>query len=718
MRQDDDFMSQDTSERQKYLADLERLRKIRQTEKLKEQEKKRKTASDYIEDYYYDNEQDIRDSYEDMRLSEYDEEINAYDTLLAKRSSSKEKQRNHTEKVGAASNRPRRIRLENGKLRRETQNEANEQKSKTPKTKSSSNIEKQKIDSFSTEVARREKWKQNTSILQPGLKLADISQRGSGRIQKPTNTEAISKRENLKRESSKGNISNGRGEKARNIPLKQSGVQKNSKINGSKINPKKNINSKSKSNNTVNSQNISKNPQGKTKNKKTPKTLAQKVKKFISNTLKVAVILLLFFVGFLAYSFYTKQEGYYTIAVFGVDSRDGNVGKGALSDVNIICNVNRETGAIQLVSIYRDLYTEIDGKGTYHKLNEAYFKGGPSQAVGALERNLDLDIQGYATFNWKAVVDAINILGGIDIEITDAEFKYINGFITSVVENTGVGSVHLEHAGMNHLDGVQAVAYARLRLMDTDFKRTERQRTVIRLAFEKAKQADFKTRQELIMSILPQTSTSLAIDDILPFAKDIKKYYLSETTGFPFELAGVNIARRDCVVPVTLKSNVIELHRLLYGEESPGYIPSQTLRNISKKIIKDSGKGSDTDTEIEIQLDKGGAGGIGEKNVPKSNDSKKSENLNNSQTIEQTTSETVINTEAETTKSIVEPQTTTEPAIVTTEAETIGNLVPETTVENFIEDQGDAGVQDEDIHTPNPNTPGELDEDINHGPGV
>ena len=89
--------------------------------------------------------------------------------------------------------------------------------------------------------------------------------------------------------------------------------------------------------------------------------------------------------------------------------------------------------------------------------------------MSALEENLDIKIDDYATFNWKSVAEAINILGGIDLEITPAEFKYINGFITETVNSTGIGSYQLEQAGMNHLDGVQAVAYSRLRLMGYGF---------------------------------------------------------------------------------------------------------------------------------------------------------------------------------------------------------------------------------------------------------
>lgn len=283
----------------------------------------------------------------------------------------------------------------------------------------------------------------------------------------------------------------------------------------------------------------------------------------------------------------THQEGYWTIAVFGVDSRDGKLEKGALSDVEMLCNIDKATGEIKLVSVYRDTYSKISSDGTYHKINEAYFKGGHKQAVEALNENLDLKIDDYATFNWKAVADAINILGGIDLEITDSEFAYINGFITETVNSTGIGSYQLKSPGMNHLDGVQAVAYARLRLMDTDFNRTERQRKVVNLAMEKAKQADFGTLSQLVSAVFPQISTSIGMNDVLSIAKNIKKYHIGETAGFPFSRTTMKIGKMDCVIATTLESNVVELHRFLYGQED--YTPSSTVKKISAKISEVSG---------------------------------------------------------------------------------------------------------------------------------
>ena len=283
-----------------------------------------------------------------------------------------------------------------------------------------------------------------------------------------------------------------------------------------------------------------------------------------------------------------KMEGYWTVAVFGVDSRGSNTGKGANADVNMVFNINRDTGEIRIVSVFRDSYLNIDDKGSYNKLNQAYFVGGASQAVKALNKNLDLDIQDYVTFNWKAVADAINILGGIDMEISKAEFSYINSFITETQKATGIPTTQLKSAGMNHLDGVQAVAYGRLRLMDTDFARTERQRKVIQAAFEKAKKADFSVLNNIIVTVAPQVSTNIDTMDLVRMAQDISKYHIGETGGFPFARGDANMGKKGaCVIPTTLESNVVELHKFLFDDED--YTTTDQVKRISAKIISDTG---------------------------------------------------------------------------------------------------------------------------------
>ncbi|MCC8126726.1 MAG: LCP family protein [Clostridiales bacterium] len=324
-------------------------------------------------------------------------------------------------------------------------------------------------------------------------------------------------------------------------------------------------------------------------------------------------VMLLMAAGIILWSHFRAGE-WWTVAVFGLDSRDGNLKKGALSDVEMLCSVNKKSGEIRLLSVFRDTYVWID-EDDYDKINEAYFLGGPEQALNALETNFDLSIDDYASFNWKAVVDALNILGGVDIEISDSEFAYINSFITETVESTGVGSYQLEHSGLNHLDGVQAVAYARLRLMDTDFQRTERQRKVLGLAMEKIRQADITTLTTLAGTVFPQIATSIGIDDILQPAKNANKYYISETSGFPFSHEEIYIRKKSCVVATTLQSNVIQLHEFLYDDTD--YAPPAIVSKISSTISEISGL-SEPGEDQESGKNVGAQGNTGEQQTVQS----------------------------------------------------------------------------------------------------
>lgn len=290
------------------------------------------------------------------------------------------------------------------------------------------------------------------------------------------------------------------------------------------------------------------------------------------------------------------QKGFWKIAVFGLDSTDGNVGRGANSDVIIICSLNWETGEIKLASVYRDTFMKVGEKNPYRKINEAYARGGPDQAIEALNENLDIEVDDFVSVNWKVVADGINVLGGVDIEVTPAEFQQINGYITSVVENTGVYSQHLKAPGFQHLDGVQAVAYCRLRKMDTDFKRTERQRAVISQCLEKAKKSDIKVLNSLISLYFSQVATTVDMRDLMDLALVINRFHLGETVGFPFDLKLQDIGKLDCVVPVTLSSNVIKLHQFLFGTEN--YKPSEHVQRISEDIAYLSAKQADSGEKL------------------------------------------------------------------------------------------------------------------------
>ncbi|MBO6150260.1 MAG: LCP family protein [Clostridium sp.] len=289
-----------------------------------------------------------------------------------------------------------------------------------------------------------------------------------------------------------------------------------------------------------------------------------------------------------------EMKGYFTVVCFGVDSRaegakgELNVGKGTNADVNMIVRANLETGEVKIVSVFRDTYLNISDKNSYNKINAAYAFGGPEQAVKALNKNLALNITQYATFNWKAVAEAINILGGVDVDLSDAEFSWINAYISETVKETGVPSTQLEHGGHVHLDGIQAVAYARIRYSDTDYARTERQRIVVEKALEKAKQADFKTLYGCMHVIMPQLATNLQPDDLYPLAKIITKFNITDTMGFPMARGEKDMGKiGDCVIPQTLAYNVVELHKFLFDEQD-FQIPSR-VQEISDHIANTSG---------------------------------------------------------------------------------------------------------------------------------
>ena len=303
-----------------------------------------------------------------------------------------------------------------------------------------------------------------------------------------------------------------------------------------------------------------------------------------------------------------QMKGHWMIACFGVDSREKggemNVGKGANADVNMICSVDLESGEIKLVSVFRDTYLNISDKNTYNKINAAYAIGGPEQAVAALNKNLDLNITQYATFNWKAVADAINILGGVDIELSENERSWINAYITETVKETGIGSHQIQKAGLVHMDGVQAVAYGRIRYGDTDYARTERQRIVLQAAFDKVKTADWATVNNVIQTVMPQLATNIDMADLIPLARQLANFHIGDTKGFPMARGEANVGKNgDCVIPQTLVSNVSELHQFLFGTEN--YQPSSKVQSYSAHISEATGMYKEGKSIDHVPVDQG-----------------------------------------------------------------------------------------------------------------
>lgn len=291
-------------------------------------------------------------------------------------------------------------------------------------------------------------------------------------------------------------------------------------------------------------------------------------------------------------------EGYTNVAIFGVDSRDGSLGEGNRTDCIIVASLNNETKEIKLVSVYRDTLLDLS-EGTYQKCNGAYSYGGPVLAINMLNMNLDLDIQDYVTVDFGAIADAIDLLGGVEIELTEEELPYLNQYLTETAQSAGKQSYFIGTPGLHTLDGVQATTYARIRsTAGGDFTRTERQRHVIEKMFEKAKSADLATLNEIIDKVFPQVSTSFTLSEILYYASAYSEYTLVGNMGFPQDNYTETLAELGSVViPDDLVSNVTKLHEFLYG--TTGYTPSSTVYTVNDNIAYtvSSALASSSDTE-------------------------------------------------------------------------------------------------------------------------
>lgn len=297
------------------------------------------------------------------------------------------------------------------------------------------------------------------------------------------------------------------------------------------------------------------------------------------------------------------MKGYTTIGLIGLDGRDGKLKSGVRSDTMIIASINNDTKKVKLVSVYRDTYLRIgedsEGNGQYNKANAAYAKGGPEQFLSMLNTNLDLNVTDFVSVDFQAVAEAVELLGGIDVELKEEEVVHLNNYCVETSKVTGMDYTPLEEkAGVHHLNGVQTVSYARIRYTSgNDFRRAARQREVIYKIVEKAKNSDIATLSKILDKVFPKVYTSFTKAEILQMGMSMMSYDIEDQTGFPFDhLYGERVKDAmgglDVVLPVTLESNVIKLHEFLYPEDS--YTPSDEVKAYSQRIVDKSGFGDES----------------------------------------------------------------------------------------------------------------------------
>ena len=261
-------------------------------------------------------------------------------------------------------------------------------------------------------------------------------------------------------------------------------------------------------------------------------------------------------------------KDYRNIALFGVDSTDNSYSN-TRSDCIIIVSINKKTNDVKLTSVYRDTYVNIEGHGL-DKITHAYAYGGPELAINTLNTNLDLNITEFITVNFETVKTVVNSIGGITLKITDAEAEQIG----------------LDSGGTYTLDGDKALAYSRIRKIDSDYKRTERMRTVIEAVFDKVKNLSLSDLSNFADTILPLISTNISSNEIISMLPSVIFYNITNSEGWPYDIRGISTTAWYGV-PVTLESNVKQLHSEVFGNAD--YTPSETVQDISDDIINDTG---------------------------------------------------------------------------------------------------------------------------------
>ena len=245
------------------------------------------------------------------------------------------------------------------------------------------------------------------------------------------------------------------------------------------------------------------------------------------------------------------------ILLIGQDRREGE--SRARSDTMILVSVNTERKSISLVSLMRDLYVQIPGYSD-NRINAAYQWGGMDLLDETVLENFGVEVDGNVEADFEQFETIIDILGGVDVEMSKGEAEYMKYVMDS-------GDVQ---EGENHLNGKQALDFARMRGLDDDFHRTERQRRLLTRLAEKLQSASVQQLLDLVNEVLPHVSTDMSSTQMLGYAASAIQVYLSgaeiATGRIPAEsmYSDAEIRGMQVLVP-NLEKCQSYLSELIYG---------------------------------------------------------------------------------------------------------------------------------------------------------
>lgn len=266
-----------------------------------------------------------------------------------------------------------------------------------------------------------------------------------------------------------------------------------------------------------------------------------------------------------------SDDDIYNVLLVGVDRQEktwnGN------SDAMMLVSVNKKQNKVSIVSLMRDTYVDIEGVG-YAKLNAAYAYGAGPLLCQTVTDTYKVKVDRYAAVDFWALVDIIDIIGGVSLQITAKEAEVANGYIRDMCErqlNIDPSGHYLpSEGGLVYCDGVQAVAYARNRYVgNSDFQRTERQRYVIQQLMEEVKKMSIAQMTEKMQAILEHVTMNIPETEIwsmLSEVPDILEYEF-EMSRVPYDnmYSTIYVKGQDMLVP-DWDATIEKLHNTIYGE--------------------------------------------------------------------------------------------------------------------------------------------------------
>lgn len=263
-----------------------------------------------------------------------------------------------------------------------------------------------------------------------------------------------------------------------------------------------------------------------------------------------------------------KVSGVKNILLIGTDARSSD--EDGRSDSMIVLSINTKKNRIVMTSILRDSYVEIPGHGS-NRINAAYSYGQEDLLIQTIEQNFKIPIDAYAKVDFFSFIDIVDAVGGVEIDVSEEEKEWVNAYLNETNELLGkeFGDGYLTSAGVQTLSGKQALSYARIRYIGTDFQRTERQREIITAVIDKAKKSGPTAITKIMDSVMPNVKTNMKHSELTMLVMKAVTYvgYDMEQIHIPADgtwknatISGMSVLQMD------FDANIQVFKDVVYGE--------------------------------------------------------------------------------------------------------------------------------------------------------